>query len=611
MNVLSQEKVKDIVKILLRRGVVLSSEDIEVIQSFPEEKCEQILLTLNDSAENDMDAIKKNLRLFMRLFDGIDHDTYYRMKTRAFVRHGKLAYRNLIGYIAEEAKSAGYLSSKRIQNPQETKEDSKKKGEYEERFEENNERNENDKSHISSGSAAEQNEDSDNIEEKAGNESDREKQKNRSDYEIVFNYEDFIKKREMKDFVTLFNNRLKQIGSILKTRVELSGALPARRLKEKQPREKVSFIGMISELSVTKNDNVIIKAEDRTGELTFIASASRQEIIDKTKEIFLDEVVGLKGTVGNGGVIFLEDIIWPDVPVDRPLKKARSDISAVFISDIQIGRRFLYPEFQKFIDWLNGKHEDPDVAELSKKVKYLFIVGDLVDGVGLFPGQEQEAEIKDIYEQFDAVADFLEQVPERITIFAIAGNHDPVRLAEPQPKIPKKLAKRLYEMSNMVMLTNPSIVKIAKEEDFSGIEVLLYHGMSFDYYIAENDIIRKAGGYEAPQEVMKLLLKKRHLAPTHKSSTYIPDIRKDFLVIESVPDIFASGHIHRMRADQYRSTQILMCGTWMGKTPFEEKVGHMPEPALAYHVDLKTRKTTMIDFMSQERKDELKGKGWL
>jgi len=593
MNVLSQEKVKDIVKLLLSRGVMLTEEDISVIKEFSGEKCEEVLKTLNESAENDINAIKESLSSFMQLFDSIDHDTYFRMKTRAFVSHGKLASSNMIRYIEEEAIKAGYLRKKIRTAPEK------------------------------SISAIEENEipeEKGTVSKEALEEEETEEKKDSTDiplrpqpedYEIVFNYEDFIKKREMNDFVTLFNNRLRQLGAILKTRIELSNALPARRIKDKQPRESVSFIGMISGINVTKNNNVIIEAEDRTGKLTFIASASRKEITDKTKEIFLDEVVGLKGTVGNGGAVFLEDIIWPDIPVDRPVRKAKSEIGAVFISDTQIGRRFLYPEFQKFIDWLNGRHENTEIADLSKNVKYLFIVGDLVDGVGITPGQEAEADIKDIYAQFDAIAEFLEQIPEHITIFAIAGNHDPVRLAEPQPKLPIKIAKRLYDMPNMVMLTNPSIVKIGKEEGFSGIEVLLYHGMSYDYYIATNDVIRAAGGYDAPEEVMRLLLKKRHLAPTHKSSTYIPDIRKDYLVIESPLDIFASGHEHRMRATQYRATQILMCGTWMGKTLFEEKAGHMPEPAMAFHVNLKTRKTSVIDFMSDERKQELKEKGWL
>ena len=130
----------------------------------------------------------------------------------------------------------------------------------------------------------------------------------------------------------------------------------------------------------------------------------------------------------------------------------------------------------------------------------------------------------------------------------------------------------------------------------------MYHGMSYDYYVHNIDSIRKEGGYDAPLEVMKYLLKRRHLAPSHSSALYIPDTRKDYLVIERIPDVFLSGHVHRSRVGHYKSTTLVMAGCWQGMNKFQEKTGHVPEPAKAFHIDFKTRKTTIIDF---EREDSL------
>ena len=428
------------------------------------------------------------------------------------------------------------------------------------------------------------------------------------DWEITFSYEEFEKKRVYADFVQLFRNRHKQIADILKGRYELRDALPARRINTKNDRESVAFIGLVADRNETKNGNIVVTAEDPTGILTLIAHKSKPEIVTACRDLVPDEVVGFRGTRSSDAV-FIDDVIWPDVPVDSPQRTTEEDIGAVFISDVQYGRQFLHHEFFSFCTWLAGESEEH--AELAKNTKYLFIVGDIVDGIGIFPSQFEELDVKDIYTQFDHVAEYLKLIPEHITIFICAGNHDPVRLAEPQPIIPYEYIKPIADLPNVVLVSNPSSITIGMSERSSGVEVLLYHGYSFDYYAQNVDSIRESGGYDAPVEIMKFLLKRRHLAPTHASTLYIPEIRKDYHVIERIPDIFATGHIHRMQAGTYRSTTLLQCGSWMGKTPFEEKLGHKPVPGKAFHVNLKNRKVSQIDFITPERERILTEKGWL
>ena len=85
--------------------------------------------------------------------------------------------------------------------------------------------------------------------------------------------------------------------------------------------------------------------------------------------------------------------------------------------------------FRKKVDQhkINEKIFSPEVR----------VVGDNVDGVGVYPKQEKELEIKDIKEQYRKLAEFLGGIRNSITIIMCPGGlHDAVRLIEPQPKIP-------------------------------------------------------------------------------------------------------------------------------------------------------------------------------
>ena len=95
---------------------------------------------------------------------------------------------------------------------------------------------------------------------------------------------------------------------------------------------------------------------------------------------------------------------------------------------------------------------------------------------------------------------------------------------------------------------------------------------------------------------MKFLLQRRHLAPTHTSTLYIPDTAKDPLVIEKIPDFFVSGHIHKATTANYRNITLISGSCWQSKTSFQEKVGHNPEPSRIPIANLKTRKMKILKF---------------
>jgi DNA polymerase II small subunit len=229
-------------------------------------------------------------------------------------------------------------------------------------------------------------------------------------------------------------------------------------------------------------------------------------------------------------------------------------------------------------------------------VKYIFIVGDLVDGLGIYPDQEKDLSIKDIYAQYAACAELLKKIPGHIKIIACPGNHDAIRMSEPQAELYKDLAAPLWAMKNLIMVSNPAMVNIHSSKDFPGFDVLLYHGYSFDYYVENVEEIRNNGGYNRADLIMKYLLQKRHLAPAHKSTLYIPDANQDSLVIEKIPDFFVTGHIHYSVAAAYRNITTICCSCWQRKTSFQEKMGHNPQPARVPVVNLKTRKVKILKF---------------
>ncbi len=413
--------------------------------------------------------------------------------------------------------------------------------------------------------------------------------------EVIFSYTGEDKKRTVQDFVSYFNNRYRALKGILQSRQDLQDATSISRVLTKPERERVAIIGLVTSKKETMNKNIMLEIEDPTGTIKVLVSKNKPDLIRLGKEIWLDEVIGITGKTGKE-IIFADNVIYPDIP-HKELKKLDKDVSIIFLSDIHLGSVDFLPEsFEKFIAWINGTVGDENQKKLAKTVKYIFIVGDLVDGVGVYPGQDSELTIKDVKEQYEKFTEYIKQIPQSIRLVICPGNHDAVRIAEPQPVFSKEYAASLFTIPNATLVTNPSLLRIEESETFPGFDVLLYHGYSFDHYIAESNYIRENGGYDRADLVMKALMKRRHLAPTYKSTQFIPDAQCDPLVIEKVPDFFACGHLHKVAVAQYKHLTLVCSSCWQKKTPFQEKVGHNPEPGRVPLIDLRTRKVRVLRF---------------
>ncbi len=418
---------------------------------------------------------------------------------------------------------------------------------------------------------------------------------------VLVSYPENAGKKKFDDFVKHYNHRFVQLQNILRNHPELSHLKSIGRIVNSNDRSRVSIIAMVDNKTVShKNTSISLTVEDPTGSIRVIVRKDKKDLFNLALNLPLDSVVGFTGS-SNGKILFADSIVIPDIP-QAPMKKAPDEAYAIFLSDLHYGsKKFLGDDFNRFLSWIRGKLGDNKQREVAKKTKYIFVIGDLVDGVGIYRGQDKDLAIPDIYEQYKGVAALLDKIPKDKAIIIIPGNHDADRLAEPQPPLPKKFAGPLYELKNAFLLSNPSYVNIHSSPGFSGFNALLYHGFSFDYFVANIPMISEAGGYDNPEAIMKFLLKMRHLAPEHGSSVFAPAYDKDPMVIDIVPDFFLSGHIHKTSISNYKNVTLVCGSCWQARTAFQERVGHHPEPSRVPIVNLKTRKFKILKFLSENK----------
>lgn len=417
---------------------------------------------------------------------------------------------------------------------------------------------------------------------------------------IKKSFEKSSSKRTYADFAKYFSVRFKTMEKMLRSRTELTGLTSISRVKGKTDKEEVSIIAMVLDKYLTKNNHYILTLEDYTGSIKVLVNKDNPELMELAEDIVLDEVVAVSGTA-NGDIIFSKSLLFPDVPLSKELKKSPYDHYAVFLGDPHFGSNvFLKNEFAKFLSWLNGNVGNATQREIAKKVKYVFLTGDLVEGVGIYPSQENDLDVVDIKDQYALFTDYLKKIPSHMKIIVIPGNHDTGRIAEPQLPLDKEYSEELCKMKNVILLSNPSMVSIDVTDEFSGIDVMLYHGYSLIYYSDAVPRIRSAGGQKAVDLILQFLMKRRHLAPTHGSTLYVPDTFEDPLAIEDVPDILATGHIHRASSSNYHNVTLLNCSCWTDITEDQEKRGLEPQPGRVPVVHLKTREVRMMNFFSRK-----------
>ncbi len=374
-----------------------------------------------------------------------------------------------------------------------------------------------------------------------------------------------------EEFTGYFQDRFDSLSRIL----QRIGPRPIGSLRRHNTSEPVSIVGMVMEIRTTARGNKLVEIEDKTGSIPVILNGNLRE---EAESIVHDEVIGVTGRLNrDGSYLFTESIVRPDIPTQprERLTGEKSEGKAVFISDIHIGSKtFLEDAWGSFLDWLKTQGDEID---------YLVMGGDIVDGIGVFPNQERELEIHDIYQQYEEAARYFREIPRHIQVVIAPGNHDAVRQAEPQPRFPERIAK-LFPRACLV--GNPALI------DLNGTRVLVYHGRSMD------DMVARIPGvnYQEPTRAMQEFLIRRHLSPIYGGRVPIAPESKDHLVIKEVPDVLHCGHVHTVGVGQYRGVVLLNAGTWQNQTEFQRRMNLKPDPGKAILLDLATKMPKIISF---------------
>lgn len=397
-------------------------------------------------------------------------------------------------------------------------------------------------------------------------------------HEIIYDPTPYIASAEgVQGFTALFTSRFNKLRRIMSNRPESKMIKTISAVLATKSKDEVYVCGLVTDRRTDRNVTKIT-LDDQTGIIeTIVIDEELQKI---ASGLLMDQFVMEKIVTSKNGGFIVKDIILPDIP-DHAVNRSKTEAYAVFVSDLHAGSKyFMEKEFKDMIAWLSSP--DP----IAKRVRFVILGGDVVDGIGIYPNQDKELVALNTADQLKLLYDILDKIPKHIKVFIAPGNHDPGRRALPQPAIPAKYCPDLWGRKNFFMIGNPAVISL------NGVKVLIFHGQSVD------DIVKTTPGlsYDKPAKVMQYLLKARHLSPIYGANSPLAPELEDYMVIDEVPDIFHAGHVHVVDLDLYKNILILNSGAWQSQTPFQSGVGITPTPAVAVLVNLKTFKVYTKDF---------------
>ncbi|HUU76045.1 MAG TPA: DNA polymerase II small subunit, partial [Methanoregulaceae archaeon] len=87
-----------------------------------------------------------------------------------------------------------------------------------------------------------------------------------------------------------------------------------------------------------------------------------------------------------------------------------------------------------------------------------------------------------------------------------------------------------------------------------------------------------------------------HMASIYGKRTPIAAGREDNLIIDPIPEVLHTGHVHIMGIAEYRGILCVNSGTWQSQTSFQKQMNIHPTPAKAIVLDLQTLVPQVFDF---------------
>jgi len=396
-----------------------------------------------------------------------------------------------------------------------------------------------------------------------------------------------------EDFYELTLDKFNKLRNLMRKRPEASSATNINNLYRLSNSVEISTVGLVENVHQTKKGNYLFTLEDLTGKISVLVQNKSDNIenVNMIERTFNDQMLFVKGLYNPGeknskGIIFANYISKIDIPTDFSPNVSPDPLSIALISDTHIGsKEFEEDLFKKFLKFLNGKSNNKILRESAGRIKYLVINGDLIDGIGIYPKQQEDLIINDIFKQFKKATELLADIPDYIKVFYVSGNHEPVRNAIPRPAVPKKYCEDLINLG-VKCLGNPSLIKT------HNVNTLVYHGESM------HDINRLIHDLDInkPIETMKEFLICRHLAPIFGGKTQIAPLKNDLLVLDKIPDIFHTGHIHINGMGKYRNVTLVNSGCFQAQTDFMRSFGIIPTPGIVPIIELDSLNYFPLDF---------------
>ncbi|SVB52784.1 uncharacterized protein METZ01_LOCUS205638 [marine metagenome] len=383
---------------------------------------------------------------------------------------------------------------------------------------------------------------------------------------------------KLESFVSLFNDRFSTLSKLVRRDPSMRDAI--RDTSSLSPDEENKIIGMVADIQTFNNGRTRVTLEDPGGRINIML----QEADGENLNLITDEVIGVSGKLSRqGNILFVNSpIVRPHLGRYREVSRSDEPCIALFISDIHLGSgTFKDREWDKFISWLNGEVDYH--KEWIPNPGYLVIAGDVVDGIDSYPGQEADLSITDVWEQYAELSRSVNKIPTAIQTVIMPGNHDAVRLMEPQLPLPDKVIQNFGD--NLTFSANPVLL------DLAGVKVLCYHGKSLDDLVSLRNL-----SYDNPMGMMKELLMRRHLAPIYGGKTPLAPEKQDYMLIHDIPDIFVTGHVHSFGLERYNGVLMINPGTWQSQTDYQKMMGFQPDPCRAVAVNLQTFDTQVLDF---------------
>ena len=384
----------------------------------------------------------------------------------------------------------------------------------------------------------------------------------------------------------LFHNRFEKIAEMLSMQAGFKATGTIKDLVDERKRSGFKnkvyrTVGIVESSRRTKSGGKMVTLEDNSGVMDVFIRKEDPSV----DSLMNDDVIGIVGRFdkNNPKMFWVDEVQYVDVLLNHQNKGGIDfdPISIAFISDVHMGSKYFLEEtWDKMMYWLN-------TDALAKNIKYLVLSGDTVDGAGVYPGQDKNLSISNVYEQYQYCANKLDELPNHITPIILPGNHDAVRPAEPQPVLEHAIQQKF---NSAIHVGNPCRVNL------NGIDMLSYHGKGMDDIIPRIEEV----SYENSVVGMKHMLKKRHLAPIWGERNALSPEEYDQMVIRTPPDIFVTGHTHSHATEWYNGVPLVVSSTMQGQTDFMQMLGYSSMKGYLTLYNIQNREFKVISFHSND-----------